>query len=106
MKIHKIWATLVGTASFVIGLLRFFNHRLGQNIPAQDGIIHIITGIGFLGGAWLFYGKYVRRTNLWLGFIYILFGIAGVNWPHIIAGIISVLLGLTIKNKIATRQKL
>ena len=95
--VQKIWATIIGTASFIIGTLRFFVDSLGESIPVRDGIIHIVTGLGFLTGAWLFKGKYVQKVNLWLGIFYVAFGVMGINWPHIIAGVISVVLALTVK---------
>jgi len=64
----------------------------------SDAWIHVITGIGFIGGAWIQKGKFVRITNLILGIFYIGFGIAGgFNWPHIMAGLISIVLVLVVK---------
>src|SRR6266487_2741414 len=95
MIIQRIWASVIGLASIIIGILKFLSI---VNIPATDALIHIITGIIFISGAWIQKGKYVRITNLCLGIIYILFGLlGGFNWPHIIAGIISVIISLTFK---------
>ncbi len=95
MIIQRIWASVIGVASIIIGILKFLSI---VNIPATDALIHIITGIIFIAGAWIQKGKYVRITNLCLGIIYILFGLlGGFNWPHIIAGIISVIISLTFK---------
>jgi hypothetical protein len=89
---QQIWATLIGAASTIIGILKFLSI---VNIPSTDALIHIITGATFIGGAWIQKGKYVMITNLLLGVFYIFFGIiASLNWPHIIAGIISVLISL------------
>jgi hypothetical protein len=54
----------------------------------------MITGTIFIGGAWINKGRYVGRTNRWLGIFYIVFGAIGVNWPHIIVGVVSILIGL------------
>jgi hypothetical protein len=94
MIIQKVWASLIGTASIIIGILKFISM---VNIPTLDALIHIITGTIFSGGAWIQQGKYVSKTNLWLGVFYIIFGVIGFNWPHIIAGIISLIIGLTVK---------
>ena len=97
MIIQKSWAWLIGLASLIIGILRFFIPVLHANIPPLDGIIHIVTGVGFLLGAWIYKGKYVHKTNLWLGTFYIMFGIICLNIPHIIAGVISTTIALSIK---------
>jgi hypothetical protein len=61
-------------------------------------VIHITTGAVFLGGAWLLKGRQVRVTNFFLGIFYILFGvIENFNWPHIIAGIVSVAVSIIFK---------
>jgi hypothetical protein len=92
MNIQRIFATLIGIVTIIIGTLKFLSI---VNIPTSDALIHIITGIIFIGGAWIQHGKYVIITNLLLGIFYISFGITGnFNWPHIIAGIISVAIGL------------
>jgi hypothetical protein len=48
----------------------------------------------FIAGAWVNKGQYVRKTNRWLGIFYIVFGVIDVNWAHIIAGIVSVMISL------------
>jgi hypothetical protein len=63
-------------------------------IPTLDALIHLITGAIFIAGAWINKGQYVGKTNRWLGIFYIVFGAIGVNWAHIIAGIISVTVSL------------
>jgi len=103
MRIQQIFARIVGSVSLVIGILRFFIPALASNIPSLDGIIHIVTGTGFIGGAWLSKGQYVNKSNLWLGVFYILFGVNGNNYPHIILGVISVLIGLFVKIKKTNR---
>ena len=97
MKIHRIWASVIGVASVTIGILRFIIPTLSLSIPPLDGIIHIVTGAVFIAGAWINGGKYVSKTNLWCGVFYIIFGVIGLNWPHIIVGVLSSLIGLTIK---------
>ncbi|HEV8284927.1 MAG TPA: hypothetical protein VGQ09_11495 [Chitinophagaceae bacterium] len=93
--IQRIWASIIGLASTVIGILKYLSYI---NIPSSDAFIHIITGLGFIAGAWIRKGKYVEITNLCLGVFYILFGIVGgLNWPHIIAGAISIIISLVIK---------
>jgi hypothetical protein len=59
-----------------------------------DAAIHIITGSIFIAGTWINKGQYVSRTNRWLGIFYIIFGAIGVNVAHIVAGIVSILIGL------------
>jgi len=54
----------------------------------------MITGAIVIAGAWINKGQYVGRTNRWLGIFYIVFGAIGVNWAHIIVGILSILIGL------------
>jgi len=39
-------------------------------------------------------GNTFGQTNRWLGIFYIVFGAIGMNWAHIIAGIVSILIGL------------
>jgi hypothetical protein len=99
MLIHKILASLAGTASLAIGILRFFIGSLEKAIPVQDGVIHIVTGLIFLAGAWVARGRYVRITNLCLGIFYVLFGLIEFNWPHLILGLVFLLIGLTLKIK-------
>ena len=101
MRIQQVWASLVGIISTVIGILKFISV---VNIPALDASIHIITGIAFIVGAWIGKGRYVRQTNLWLGIFYIIFGTVGMNWPHIIVGIVSVIISLSIKIKISAQK--
>ena len=97
MIVQRAWASLIGLASTVIGMLRLFSL---VNIPFTDALIHIVTGILFIAGAWLQGGKYVRIANIFLGVVYILFGIVGnFNWPHMIAGGISILVGAAFKNQ-------
>ena len=103
MKINQVWASIIGLVSLTIGILRFVIPSLGVSIPPIDGIIHIVTGIAFLAGAWINNGKSVYNTNLLLGFFYIIFGIRGFNWPHIIVGTISVAIALM--TKITKTQK-
>jgi hypothetical protein len=99
MKILQIFATVVGLVSFAIGLLRFFIDSLASTIPPSDGIIHIISGTGFVLGVWTLKGRYVRTGNLFWGAFYKVFGMIGMNWPHIILGVISLVLSLAIKTK-------
>ncbi len=95
MMIQRIFASIMGVATVTIGILKFLSI---VNIPTLDALIHIITGIIFIAGAWMQKGKHVRMTNLYLGAFYILFGIIGnFNWPHIIAGIISVVISLAFR---------
>src|SRR5436190_1046621 len=95
MMIQRIFASIIGAATVTIGILKFVSII---NIPTLDALIHIITGIIFIAGAWMQKGKYIRITNLCLGAFYILFGIIGnFNWPHIIAGIISVVISLAFR---------
>jgi hypothetical protein len=96
MIIQRIWALLIGSVSTTIAILKFVSI---VNIPAPDALIHISTGIIFLAGALVSKGKYVRKTNLWLGIFYIIFGGVEINWPHIIAGVVSILISLTIKQR-------
>lgn len=99
MKINQVWASIIGLASLTIGILRFNIPSLSLRIPLVDGTIHVATGIAFLTGAWIKKGKYVNNTNLCLGVFYIIFGISGFNWAHIIVGTISLAMALMIKVK-------
>ena len=95
MIIQQAWACIIGLASTVMGTLRFLSII---NIPRIDAWVHVLTGMTFIAGAWIQRGKFVRITNFSLGIIYILFGIwGGFNWPHMIAGIISVIISLVVK---------
>ena len=91
IAIQRIWASAIGIASIAIGILKFGSI---VHIPTLDAVIHIITGAIFIGGAWINRGQYVGTTNRWLGIFYIVFGAIGVNWAHIIVGIVSILIGL------------
>lgn len=91
VAIQRTWASVIGFASTFIGILKFASI---VHIPALDALIHIITGIIFIAGAWVNEGQYVSTTNRLLGIFYILFGAIGVNWAHIITGIVSVLISL------------
>jgi hypothetical protein len=91
MIIQRTWASVIGVASTTIGILKFSSI---VHIPTLDALIHIITGAIFIAGAWINKGQYVSRTNRWLGIFYIVFGAIGVNWAHIVAGIVSILIGL------------
>ena len=89
--IQRTWASVIGVASTAIGVLTFSSI---VHIPTLDAVIHIVTGAIFIGGAWINKAQYVGQTNRWLGISYIVFGAIGVNWAHIIVGIVSILIGL------------
>jgi hypothetical protein len=82
---------VVGVASTAIGILKFCSI---VDVPTLDALVHIVTGIIFIAGAWINKGQYVGTTNRWLGIFYIVFGAIGMNWAHIIVGIVSILIGL------------
>lgn len=97
MVIQRAWASIIGLASATIGVLRILSI---VNIPLRDALIHIATGVIFIAGAWLKRGIYVRLANFFLGVFYILFGIiGGFNWPHIIAGAVSVVISVAFRVK-------
>jgi hypothetical protein len=89
--IQRTWASVIGFASTIIGVLKFASIA---HIPTLDALIHIITGVIFIAGAWINKGQYVSKTNRWLGVFYIAFGVIGINWAHIIAGIVSLIISL------------
>ena len=89
--IERAWASVIGLASTTIGILKFCSI---VPIPTLDALVHIITGVSFLAGAWINKGQYVGQTNRYLGIFYIVFGAIGMNWAHIIVGIVSILIGL------------
>jgi hypothetical protein len=89
--IQRTWASVIGIASTIIGVLKF---ALIVHIPTLDALIHIVTGVIFIAGAWINKGQYVSKTNCWLGIFYIGFGAIGLNWAHIIAGTVSLIIGL------------
>ncbi len=89
--IQRAWALVIGFASTVIGILKFASI---VHIPTLDALIHIVTGLIFVAGAWISKGQYVGKTIRWLGIFYIVFGAIGMNWAHIIVGIVSILIGL------------
>lgn len=65
MKIDRIWATIIGWFH-LHGVLRFFIHYLSLSIPPLDGIIHIITRLGFIAGAWLLWENMsAKQTFYW-----------------------------------------
>jgi hypothetical protein len=94
LKIQQIWALLVGSASLLVGILKLIP---GSNLKITlfDAAVHIITGSIFIVGAW----KYVSKTNLCMGIFYILFGAIDYNLPHLIVGVVSFLLSLTMNLK-------
>jgi|ERR1051326_4702222 hypothetical protein len=96
MIVQKIWALLIGSASTVIGILRFIP-SVELNISVLDASIHLVTGILFIAAATFKKGMHVRIANLLLGIFYILFGAMGSNWPHLIAGVVSVCIALLFK---------
>jgi hypothetical protein len=89
--IQRVWASVIGVASTTIGILTFGSI---VHIPPLDALVHIITGVIFLASAWINKGQYVGAANRWLGIFYIIFGAIGMNWAHIIVGIITILIGL------------
>jgi hypothetical protein len=91
MKIvmQRAWASVIGFASTIIGILKFASI---VHIPTLDALIHIVTGIIFIAGAWINKGQHVSKTNRWLGIFYIVFGTIGGNWAHITAGIVSLII--------------
>ena len=89
--IERVWASVIGLASTAIGILKFGSI---VHIPTLDALVHVITGVIFLSGAWINKGQYVGQTNRYLGIFYIVFGAIGMNWAHIIVGIVSILIGL------------
>src|SRR5205809_5319852 len=60
--IQRTWASLIGVASSTIGILKFGSI---VHIPTLDAVVHIITGVIFIAGAWINKGQYVGRTNRW-----------------------------------------
>ncbi|MBX4212520.1 DUF4383 domain-containing protein, partial [Candidatus Pacearchaeota archaeon] len=76
------------------------------NVNGLHNIVHIITGLVFIWGAW---GDFAKPVNKWMGVIYILLGIVGFivpltfiemtsrldpdNFLHLGVGIISALVG-------------
>jgi hypothetical protein len=89
--IERAWASVIGFASTTIGILKFSSIVYIQTL---DALIHIVTGLIFIAGAWVNKGQYVGQTNRYLGIFYIVFGAIGMNWAHIIVGIVSILIGL------------
>ena len=89
MIIQRTWASVIGFASITIGILKFSSI---VHIPTLDALIHIVTGVIFIAGAWINKGQYVSKTNCWLGIFYIVFGAIGLNLAHIVAGIVSLII--------------
>ena len=89
--IERTWGSVIGLASTTIGILKFASIA---HIPTLDALIHIVTGLIFIAGAWVNKGQYVGQTNRYLGMFYIVFGAVGMNWAHIIVGVVSILIGL------------
>ncbi len=89
MVIQRAWASVIGFASTTIGILKFSSI---VHIPTLDALIHIVTGVIFIAGAWINKGQYVSKTNRWLGIFYIAFGAIGLNLAHIVAGIVSLII--------------
>ena len=91
MIIERTWASVIGVASTTTGILKFASI---VHIPMLDASVHIVTGVIFIAGAWINKGEYIGQTNRYLGIFYIVFGAIGMNWAHIIVGIVSILIGL------------
>jgi len=47
--IQRAWASVIGVASATIGILAFCSI---VHIPGLDALVHIVTGVLFIGGAW------------------------------------------------------
>lgn len=89
--IQRAWASIIGLVSITIALLTF---SAVVHIPTLDALLHLVTGVFFIAGAWIKKGHYVSQANRWLGILYIAAGALGVNWPHIVAGIVTLMIGL------------
>jgi hypothetical protein len=89
--IQRAWASVMGVASATIRILKFGSI---VHIPTLDALIHIITGLILSRAPGSTKGNTLAKTNRYLGIFYIVFGVIGINWAHIIAGIISILIGL------------
>jgi hypothetical protein len=96
MRIQQTWVSLIGTASTVIGAI-YFIPTFHLRISLLDTIVHMITGLLFLIGAFIRHGRFVGNTNFFLGIFYILFGAVGTNWPHFFVGVISAVISLAFK---------
>jgi hypothetical protein len=101
--IQRTWASVIGLASTTIGILKFCSI---VQIPTLNALIHIITGIMFIAGAWVNRGRYISNTNRWLGIFYVVFGAIGVNWAHIIVGFVSVTISFICPTKATNRWEL
>ena len=93
IKMQQMWASFMGLTSFTVGIISF-SPGIIINIPHFDGAIQLITGISFIGGAWIMKGKYADKTNFGLGIFYIAFGIAEFSWPHVIGGVITLVISI------------
>ena len=90
-KSWSIWALVIGFISIIAGIFKFLAII---NIPASDALVYMITGIISVCAAWAREGKYAVTTNIWLSVFYLVFGVVGSDWDHVMAGIICLIVGL------------
>ncbi len=103
MGTNQTWAKVIGVILLLVGVLGFFmgNTVFMFGVNALHTIVHVLTGAIF---SWAGFSKGapVKKTNQWLGWVYVLVGVVGFfalqdllnlnaadNWLHIIIGVVS-----------------
>jgi len=105
---NQTWAKVIGVILLLVGVLGFFmgDMVLGFfQVNTLHNIVHLVTGAIF---AWAGFAASAtaKKTNQWLGVIYVLVGIVGFfalqdllalntadNWLHIVIGVVSAWVG-------------
>jgi hypothetical protein len=100
---NQTWAKVIGIVLLLVGIWGFFTTSiLGMfEVNTLHSVVHLLTGAIF---AWAGFAANapVKKTNQWLGIIYVLLGVVGFfalqdllalnnadNWLHIVIGAVS-----------------
>lgn len=110
MHSNHLWAKVIGIILILVGIVGFFmNPVLGVfDVNMAHNLVHLVTGIIFTWAGFT-KGMAARKSNQWLGIIYVLVAIMGFlgflgflsvgggndpdNYLHLAIGVVSVLIG-------------